>query len=60
MQNFAKTNEPGFGWQPWTKEDPTRAVFDYNSGPDAVENEKSNDYVVQCEVLTRFCPLGGN
>merc|ERR1712224_163434 len=49
--NFAKTHDPGFGWQPWTKEEPSRAIFDYNTGKGTLENEKANHFVMQCELL---------
>merc|ERR1711939_136350 len=52
--NFAKTHDPGFGWQPWTKQEPSRAIFDYNTGPDSIENEKANHTVVQCELVDQF------
>jgi len=52
--NFAKTHDPGFGWQPWTKQEPSRAIFDYNTGPGSIENEKANHTVVQCELVDQF------
>ena len=56
--NFAKTHVPGFGWKPWTQEDPNRAIFDYNTRADAVQNEKADWMMMQCAVLNEVNTCG--
>lgn len=56
--NFAKTHVPGFGWKPWTQDDPNRAIFDYNTGADAVVNEKAYQIMMQCAVLNELTTCG--
>ena len=46
--NFAKTHDPGFQWQPWTKDEPSRAIFDYNTGATSVQNENADHALMQC------------
>ena len=49
--NFAKTHNPGFQWQPWTKDEPSRAIFDYHTRATAVQNENPNHALMQCAVI---------
>merc|ERR1712070_807669 len=52
--DFAKHQDPGFDWKPWTAEQPTRAVFDYNTNSNGVENEKADRVVTQCKLVNQF------
>jgi len=52
--NFAKFHYPGLGWRPWTKHNPSRAIFDYEMTANIIRMESGAEVKTQCAVIAEI------